>query len=316
MSDQNTRLDAAESRFFLRQKEDIDRTVYEKLYPANKARQFVPLVAGIAESAPVHLWRMVTQYGRAKVLADMGDDVPMVSTVGEESTQIIRAVAAGYQYNVMEIKEAARLGTPLDPERAQTARDVVETEIDEMCSVGNSMFGVKGLLSQTVTAYTLATKAGGGKTWAVATAQEIIDDVTGLCNAVINAMKQASFGGNSGPVINDRVSVVIPLSQYLQIASKRVGDGSDGTVLSWLRQHCPVLESIEPWYRCTGAGDTATDRMVGYVKNSKVLGLILPMEMKFFPAQPEGLKFKVPGMARCGGVILRYPVAMQYADGL
>src|SRR4051812_37865472 len=123
MSNLAERLDAAESIFFKRQLESIDRTVYETLYPDNKGRTLIPTVMDVAESAPAYLWRMTSRFGRAKVGGNLGDDHPRVEVSGEESSQVIKNITDSYAYDILEIKEAARTGTPLDAMRAKAARD-------------------------------------------------------------------------------------------------------------------------------------------------------------------------------------------------
>jgi hypothetical protein len=314
----NERLDAAESVYFKRQLESIDKTVYETLYPGNKGRSLVPTVLDVAESAPAYLWRMTKRFGRAKIGGSLGDDAPRVDVAGEESSQVIKNVTDSYAYDFMEIREAARTGTNLDGMRAKAARDTIETAIDEILATGDTPSGLKGLLNQTtggsgVGLYVLGDKAAGGagvKTWSTATPNEIVKDVFGMATDLVKGLKQADAPGLS------QFTLVLPVEQYTQIAQDRMGDASDKTILSFILTNSPYVKEIVPWYRCDGAGASGADRMVMFAKDPQVLGALVPMEFTAMPPQERNMQFVVNCIARTGGVIVRYPIAVRYADGL
>lgn len=306
-----TRLDASESVFFTRQLESIDATIFQTLYAENKGRQLLPPVMDVAESSPVYTWRMFSRVGAAVIGGALGDDAPRSDASGAEQSQIIHPVRASFGYTVLEIKEAARTNTPLDTMRANAARENVETAIDRVLATGDVATGLKGLLNLTgVNTYTLADKAGGGKTWAVATANEIVRDVFGMAAALVAQLKEAG-----GPLWQ-RFTLVMPVEQYTKIAQERMGDGSDKTILQFILQNSPYIAEIVSWSRCDGAGaGGTTDRMVMYVKQPQVLGALIPMEFTTFPPEARNLAYVVSCLARTGGVVCRYPVALLYADG-
>ena len=74
------------------------------------------------------------------------------------------------------------------------------------------------------------------------------------------------------------------------------------------------IKEVIPWYRLTGAGAGASDRMLIYVRDPDHLWLEIPQEYEQFPVQPLGLEFRIPCHARCGGVIVPYPLAIIYGD--
>lgn len=305
------RLDASESVFFARQLESIDQQIYETVFPENKARSLIPTQGGIPDWAKTYTWRMFTKFGSAKIAANMADDIPRADVVGEEASKIIKPVVASYGYDLFEIKAAAATGTPLDSLKAMAARFAIEQEIDDILANGNSSHNLSGLLNlSSTTSYTLGTKAAGGTTWAVATPDEIVKDITGAPNAIRNAMK-----GAGGPVFS-RFTVLVPDLQYGQIAQTRMGDGSDTTVLKFVLATSPYIEDIQPWHHCDAAGSGSADRMVVYPKNPLVLAGIVPMEFTSQPPEQRNLEYVVNCLATCGGVVARYPLAVAYGDGL
>lgn len=315
MGNDNTRLDASESLFFKRQLEAIDKTVYETIYPELKARSLIPTVEGVPDTAPIYTWRMFNKVGSAKIVANMSDDLPRSDATGDESSQFIKTLGASYGWDVIEIKEANRVGTPLDSMKAGAARYAIENKIDQILATGDTYDGTnywaRGLLNQAnAGSYTPVTKSGGGLTWAAGTSDEIAADIFGITAKIVSNLKDSG-----GPQFH-RFRVLIPVEQYNLIAQKRMGDGSDKTVLQFVMGNSPFVESITPWFRCDGAGANGLDRMAAYPMNPMVLGALVPMEYTTLAPEQRNLTMVTNAMARCGGVISRYPVALCYADGI
>jgi hypothetical protein len=314
MSNPEARLDASESIFFKRQLESIDQRLYETVYPENQARSLIPTIPGV-EDLPIYTWRMIKQFGKATIVGDMADDVLRSDVSGDEQSQTIKTLASSYAWDIDEIKYAARVGTPLDALKAMSARRAVDTGMDEILALGTldgvAVPGLLGLLNQSNTSdFTPVTKSGGGLTWANATGDEMAADVFGLVAGIMGAMKMSG-----GPVFQS-FRVVLPIEQYLLAAQKRMGDGSDTTVLSFIKQNSPFVESIHGWHRCNNAAGASTDRMCAFPPSSEVLGAVVPLEFMTLPPQQVNFCYKVLARAKTGGVIARYPVAMGYADGI
>jgi hypothetical protein len=313
MKPSNLRLDAGESVFFNRQLEAIDKTVYETVYPENKARSLIPTQQGIPDWAKVYTWRLFSKFGQAKIAANMADDIPRADVAGEEASKVIKPVVASYGYDLFEIKAAAATGTPLDALKAQAARFAIESEIDSILALGDAVNNLQGLLAIAAgtTALTLGTKAAGGLTWAVATPDEIVADITSAPTAIRGAMS-----GAGGPVFSN-FTILIPDAQYGQIAQTRMGDGSDTTILKFVLATSPFISDIQPWHHChLASGGGTTDRMVCYPKNPLVVAGIVPMEFTSQPPEQRNLEYVINCMSTTGGIVVRYPLAIAYGDGL
>jgi hypothetical protein len=212
----------------------------------------------------------------------------------------------------MEIKAAAGTGTPLDSQKAAACKFAVDSLIDDTLALGSTPHGLEGLLSigSGTTSYTPTTKAHGGKTWDLASPDEIADDLAGCISAIRVALK-----GAGSPMFSS-FDVILPSAQYTQIAQKRMGDGSSTTILKFLRESNPFINSIEEWHLATGAGSGGADRMVVYPRTPLVLAGIVPMEFSPQPPLQQNLEYVVNALATCGGVVARYPVAIAYGDGI
>ncbi len=307
------RLDAAESVLFAEQLKHVNATILQTLTPELKARTLVPTLPGVDPGATVYEYRMMTKYGQAKIATGHSDDAPRVDLAGEKAASLIKEVTASYGYHVDEIRACQKAGIDLPTLKAQTAKEAIDRKIDSILAVGDSTYSLKGLLNQTsTTTATLGTKVGTGtKAWEGATADEILKDVRLMVTALITALQ-----GAGGPVFR-RYMLIVPEEQYAYISLTRMGDGSDMTILKWLLANVPQLEGIEGWYHCNNAGSGGTvDRAVMYPRSLEVVQGIVNLEFTPLAPQPRNFEEVVPCRAKCGGVIVPYPVAMCYADEL
>lgn len=308
----SVRLDAAESAFFLRQLEAVDQQTYEVRYPALRARSLIPTQPNIPDWARVYTWREYDKFGTAKFIANTADDLPRADAKGAEASKIIKPLGASYGYDIFEVKAAAAMGTPLDAMKANACRYAIENKVDSVLALGDTKHNLQGLLSLTsTTSFTVGTKQAGGLTWGTlaapnATGDEVAADLMGIVSNLVDATKG----------LWARFKIVLPIKQYNYAAQKRLGSNSDTTALRFALDNSPFIESIEPWYRCSGAGAGATDRMVAYPLDPMVLAGIVPMEYTPMPVQQENLEYIINAIATCAGVVARYPVAISYGDGI
>lgn len=310
---QDPRLDDGESIFLTNQLKVIDRVTYEVPYPTLLARSLVPPILDVPETAPSYNYKMVKRWGRAKIGGSLGDDAPRIEWTAEEASRIIYPVTDSYAYNVLEIREAKRAGVDLDSDRARGARDTIEEGIDGMLANGNPDTNTPGLLSQSTTNFvelhTLADGATGSKTWASKTPREILADVQGMATRIVTKLKQ------SGNTTLNRFTLVVPTAQHALLLQP-IGSNSDKTLLKFIMENDPRIAEIVEWHRCDTADAAGTGpRLCMYAKNSNVLGALVPMEFTPHAPQAKNLEYIITCLARCGGVIVRYPVAMLYADG-
>jgi hypothetical protein len=319
MNSKEARLDQGEAWTFLRQLEDIDKVAYLQRYPALKARMIIPTFQNVAAWARVYTYRGWTPSGSAKVIGNAADDLPMADLTGQENSQTIKLLGGAYGFDLMELRYAAATDTPIDQMRAVTCRQAMEQLIDTILAVGNTDAGLYGILkldasaitsANRVTSYTLSTKAASGSTYwgtlaaPVATGQEVANDLIGIASDVVNKSKG----------IWQKVKIALSINGYNYAAGTRINAVNDTTALQFALKS-EFIEDIVPWYQCTGQAANGTDdRMVAFPSDPTVLGGIVPMEWTPQPVQQKNLAFVVPCIASCGGVVVRYPIAMRYGD--
>lgn len=302
------RLDAAESVFYKRQLEYIAPQLYNVRYADLMARQLIPTIGGVPEWANVFTFRGLEQFGAAKVVTAYSDDLPRADASGAESSQIIKTYGASFGYNRDEIRAAMAMGVPLQELKARAARRAIDQAIDTALATGDSANGLSGILG-TGTDYSanLATKSGGGLTWANGSPDEIALDIFELCSRIIAKVKGAFT----------RFRIVVPIEQDNLITQRRMGDGSNLTIKQFVLQNSPYVESITGWYKCDLAGASGTkDMMQAFPGDPQVVGALVPQEFKVEMPQDRNLETVVNCTARCGGVVTFFPPALGFMNGI
>ena len=118
-------------------------------------------------------------------------------------------------------------------------------------------------------------------------------------------------------------TMLLPLTQHVDIATRRMSVDNDTTVLQWIRQNNAfTLETGRPLtiralrgLETAGSGSTA--RMIMYRRAPDVVKMHMPMPFQFRQPWRKGpLRYEVPGIFRLGGVDIRRPTAFRYYDGI
>lgn len=293
--------DRDESAFFERELEHIYSQTYDRKYPELKARRFVP-VSNEANAGSVSVtYRQFDRVGRARLTAPGAVDVPRVDVLGTEFNRPVRLATAAYGWHLMEVRQAAMAGRPLDVRKANAARRAVEEVLDEVASIGAPDYGIaEGFLNSA--AVTIDAAAG---VWSAATPDAIIAD---LSQMFVN-MASDTQGIES---IN---TLLLPDSSWAQIATQRLTDSST-TVLDFIRGSFPNLQRIEPWYRLETAGAGGLPRVVAYNLSMDTLAQEIPSEFEQLPVYQKGQNFEVETMATTAGTALYYPRSIRYLDGV
>jgi hypothetical protein len=107
----------------------------------------------------------------------------------------------------------------------------------------------------------------------------------------------------------------MPVEQYALIATTQNSTASDTTILSFLQSVHPGV-TFRQVVELDGAGAAGADRMYALENSSDNYQLNIPMMMRTYAPQQQGLEFVVPMESRFGGVTVEYPLAFAFADGI
>lgn len=301
------RFDANESLFFARQLEYVKAKTYDVKRVTLNALTLIPVSTAIPEGATTHTYRQYDTVGMAKVIANYANDLPRADVVGKEFTSPIRSIANCYGYNTQEIRSAMYAGVNLTAKKAMAATRAHEEQINILAFSGSVDHGLPGMLSNpNVPEVTLAADGtGSSKTFASKTPAQIVRDVNALINKVITQSKG----------VHRVTQVWLPIEQYALMASTQNSTASDTTILEFLRANHPGVE-FKQVVELDGAGASGADRMYAMENSIENWQLELPMMMKQYSPQQKALEFEIAVESRFAGVIIEYPLAFAFADGI
>lgn len=303
--------DAAEGVFYARSLEHIRPGLLDILFPALDGMKFVPLEPGVDPGKEIFTYRGQRKIGKATLIKNYADDLQRAEVTGVEATQAIHSFGESYSYTTQELRAAISAGIPIDVKKAMACRYALALAIDEVIFYGNTEGGLPGLatLSNT-TSFTVANGQQGSKLWRKKTPDEMVADLHGVVNQVV----KSTFG------IHRPDSMILPLAAYNLAATRRMGDGSNQTVLSFFLATSPYIQNVDPSYRLDAAQaanwSASVSRGIVYEKNAERLSLVLPVEFEQMPPFQKHFVTETACWARTGGVVTYYPGSIAYLDGV
>lgn len=287
-----------------KQLEFVKSRTYDIVYPEMKARQIIPVNNSVDPGAETIAYRQWDDFGIAQIIANYGDDLPVIDALVEEFLQKVKSIGAAYQWSVQDLRRAAMAGAQLDQRRARAARRSIEQQIEEIAALGNAKAGLIGFANNPNVPLVAPTTGN----WGAATADQIIVDLNKLVTSIVTSNKETFLPD----------TLVMDISRYNLIATKRLsttGDTNTTVLEGWIRSN-PWVSNVGTWNQLAlaDAGGSGP-RLVCYKRDEEVLTLEIPQEFEQLPPQAKNLAFQVPVHARIGGVIVYYPLAMAYMDG-
>jgi hypothetical protein len=253
--------------------------------------------------------------GRAEFVNGNANDIPFVDASMNEHSHNIRTAAIGYHVGWEEAGQARMLGFNLDVTKADMARRSAEELCDRVALDGDSAAGMLGLFNYTgIDLVTFTTGGGGASTFGggtTMTPDEIVERIFLLLSGVTTDSKQTIQAD----------TLLMPLTTLLYLSQTRMPDGVTDTILAWIKKHNPYTMAtgqpldIRGLTQLETAGTGGIKRMVAYARRPDVLKFHQPMPHQFLPAHPMILNIAVPGVQRLGGLEIRKPLGVRYAEG-
>jgi hypothetical protein len=301
------RLDAGEQVFFDEQLALVKSRTYDVKHKALKALTLLPVSVEQDGGADKIIWRSYDQVGMAKIIADYANDFPRADIAGVEHITPVKDLGASYGYSIKEIRRAQKAGVSLDTKRAEAARRSIDELQDKIAWFGSAKAGLPGFINAAgISEYVAANGAGGSKTWASKTADEIVADFAGL----ITASADATNG------IETPDTVILPLSLYNKLMTTPYGSNRDKTIMGFIRENYPQITRIDWVSDLAGAGVGSTNRVMAYSRDPLKVEVQIPQRFEQFPPQQTGLVYDILCSQSTGGTIVYYPASVVFCDGL
>jgi hypothetical protein len=297
-------LDAAESVFFARELEHVKAKVFEIQYPELKAEQFVPVSYEAGPGAETITYTEYDEVGQAQLIASYADDLPTVDVKGNQYSSTVKGIGIGYVYSNQEARAAAQGKKPLAQWKANAARKAHARLRDELMAFGDSKANLKGFTNHPNVPVIAVTTGGGGNTWALKTADEMLADLYLMVSTPLTTTKGIEF-------VNQ---IILPLSSYVQAMNKKFSPEGK-TVMQQFKETHPDV-AVDHWYKLETAGAGSVKRAIAYHKSPEKLQAEVPLEFTQNAPQPKNLAVQVPCESRFGGVTWYVPLSAVYMDGM
>lgn len=304
-------MDADGAVFFQRQLEHIKARSYDVQYAELKARQLFPVSNEGGPGVTSITYRTYDQVGAAKIIQAYADDLPRADVAGKETTIPVRSVGISYGYNLDEIQASQLTGAALDQRRANAAMRSIEQKVNDTAFFGDAESNLPGLFSNPNIPTGAVVNPGSGTEWVNKTPDEILFDVNDLFADIFETTKMVERGN----------TLMLPPAQWSYISSTPRSANSDTTILMYLVQNSPYLNSVDdiiPVNECAAENnpELSTDAMVAYDRSPDKLQLEIPVELEMMPVQQKNLEFVVPGRNRLAGLNIYYPLSLAIATGI
>lgn len=312
--------DANEANVFARELLKVRAGLFDIRFPELLAQSFIPKNAEMSPADEQFTYRIAKEYGTVRPTApNARNRAPRVDVSLEEATPVsVRSMLLSYGYDLQEARVAAQTGNGLPMRKAAAARKAMAFEINDILTFGRAKAGVaaldlpgygvdfKGIANLASTLTTTATAGSGAST-----APELCSPDEVLAN--LNAAYTDVITNSKGVEIPNQM--ILPLSVHEYATHKRLGDGSDVTILRHFQATHPGL-AIDSWHSLDAAPNSEWTgrRVICYRKAPDVLEYLLPVEFEQLAPQMDGFETVTACHSRIGGVVNYLPKAVNYMD--
>lgn len=305
------KFDAGEVLFLEQELEEIESTFYENKLPDLVYREIIPVNSNFNPGAQAISYKMYTLIGMAKIIAANATKLPRVGVFAEKFTQPVHIIGVEFGWSFDDIRAAQMAGTPLDDFEVRAARRAVQQKESDIAFNGDATYGLPGLLTNENITFKAVVTGTAGFTWELKTTTEILKDVGDSVFDIIETTKG----------IYRADTIALPVRQYGLLATRTMPN-TDTTILDHIlvkNRQGYGIDRIVPLPR--GELDSqfvggTEDGMLMYNRSPEVLEQRIVMEMLIHDAQLEKLNINFPVEAKNGGVVVRYPIAIQIVTGI
>jgi hypothetical protein len=300
------RADAGETAIIARQLEYIRTKTTDVVYAESKALKFFPIASDVPDGARTFVVQQWDMAGSAKIISSFADDLPKVSLLAKERSQIVQTVGNAYDYSIEELKASAFSGVPLQAKKATACRMIHERKVDELVAVGDADADLPGALNNAN--IPLVVPPNGG--WATATPEEILEDMYALEWAVwTNSME-----------LFPPTDMLMSTAEFKRVSTTMYAAGgvtTTETILAVFLKNSRFIKNVEPWHKLdlADAGGTGP-RLMAYHKSDAVIEIVLPRPFTQEPPQARNLSWVTNCHSTIGGVQVNYPIGAAYMDGV
>ncbi|MFB6475767.1 DUF2184 domain-containing protein [Paenibacillus glucanolyticus] len=286
--------------------EAVDRTVYEPKTAELTARRVLNVKTDVPAGAETYAYDVMTRSGVAKILANNADDVPLVDIDMRREFVRIYSIVTGFRYSVQDLRAAQMTGKPVDTAKAGVARRAISEKENRLAWIGDPDYNIQGLINATgIQTANVPVNPASKLKWADKTGEEILEDIR-IIRALVTVLP--------GHDISSNLTLVVPPAQY-EVLNRRFNTTDARTILEVIQSR-DWFGDIVKAAELKGAGTGGTDSFLVLDSSREVVELLVPMDIYRHDPEWKFPAYKIALEERCGGAVIRYPMAIARGDGI
>lgn len=209
--------------------------------------------------------------GEGIVASAGANGIPMVQADFSKGTFKAHMIAAGTRVMWLDMQRGNMTGRNMDSLLRDGLRMTYDKHMDANTYVGFADYGTTGLVNNADALVTdaAATGTSSGTAFTSKTPDQILSDIN---TAILTAWEQAGYDLDAVPN-----HIIMPYEQYNYLATTRVSDLADKTILTFLLENNVAKQNgsdlfIGATNWCKGAAaDSSSDRMVVYCNKERFI---------------------------------------------
>lgn len=304
MSVVKVRTDSAIPGFFLRQLEDIEAEVQRQEYGelAFADGKIIPLDIQNKPGYKNTTYRKITAVGRFRLIRSYSTDLPIIDILSEEFTQQVHKWGGAYRISDDDIESAKIADFPVEQEIVGAVKEAAMQEMNRLMAVGSQDSQMPGLLNHpdVLRSYSPAPFNSSS------TANQILETMNDAVTQVITTTKR----------VEQPDTLLLPDAQYNYIATRRLDNTLDTTILRHFLDSSPYIKEVMPLLECEGAGPNGEDTMVIMRRDPRKVKALIYQDFTFLDMERQGLGYQRPAIFRYAGLRFYRPFSVHLVYGI
>lgn len=259
--------------------------------------------------------------GSGDGIVDAGgaNGIPMVQADFSKGIYKAHGIAIGYRIMWIDLQKGNITGRSIETSLRDGIRMTYDKHMDQNTYTGFATYDTTGLVNDPNVTVTEAAAVGGTGAdeteWTTKTPAQILADIN---TAILTAWEAAGYDLDAIPN-----HIIMPYAQYNYIATTRVSDLADKTILTFLMENNVASQNGSDLFIggttwCKGAGTSNADRMVVYCNKERYIGMdeLVPLNRGMSGPVVDKFCYDTAYAGNVGQAKIMYPQTMIYMDGI
>lgn len=284
--------------------EAVDKKIYEPKKEELKARTILNVKTDVPAGAETYSYDVMTRSGAAKILAPGATDIPLVDADLKRHTVNIYSIATAFNLSVQEIRNAQMARRPVEVTKADTARKAIAEKENKLVWMGDKDHNILGVVNATGIQVLAVpnNEAGTSTKWKDKKGVEIVEDIKKAKNLV-----------NKLP--GHEADTLLVAAEKYEHLEKVYNEHMMQTCLQYIQSQ-NWFKRIDYTSDLNEQGTGGTDCFLVFDSSPDVVEMLVSMDITRHPQEYKFPNYKIPLEERCGGAIVRYPMAIVRGEGI